>query len=568
MGRGGLYYRASLNSRPAGRKVSPPSEPAGSPSTSMHEIERGDILEMTASSGSNLLAQINEKASSLRSWPWVLGTTICFTLWLSSVPSVGASASVALVLGILATLMAAYWDQQRRTIVVMYDLSEDILKSYEAFANAIERVGTAQRIWNIDAAGYTDDWKRNAGAGRLVERKSAKIEFSCPSIIKTNVSVPAIIGGRQSLYFFPDVVLVCEGNRFGSIAHSDMEILWSDSHFLEADAVPRDAEVIGYSWQYVNRNGGPDRRFKNNREIPRVRYQQLGLSSPSGLRKIVQLSKNSDRSEVNASYDRHVTAISKLIASPTNMSVSNELVRLPSSSQGSETSSPGRKKAIALVAGAVGIIAFPLLLGHLMDRPSPPAPKTSGLSSVVAPKVEPSFDCSKVHSDVLKLICNTPSLALADRQLADVYAHARATDPNPVALRAEQRSWIRKRNNSKADVFVLERLYERRLASLKSPRSRRVTNAETTTGGGASLPAVPENQPTDYYYIVGLDPNGDQWLYLWSEPSEDTGIRIRPLRPEILLSVLETRDGWSRVKTMTGDEGWVHSTNIQCCRKA
>lgn len=49
------------------------------------------------------------------------------------------------------------------------------------------------------------------------------------------------------------------------------------------EALPGDSKVIDKTWQYVNKKGGPDRRFKNNKEIPVLEYELLTMSSNSGL---------------------------------------------------------------------------------------------------------------------------------------------------------------------------------------------------------------------------------------------------------------------------------------------
>ncbi|WP_462388382.1 hypothetical protein [Acidovorax sp. Q11] len=53
--------------------------------------------------------------------------------------------------------------------------------------------------------------------------------------------------------------------------------------FIEDGSPPRDAQVIDRTWRYVNKKGGPDKRFKNNRELPVCLYDELQLSSSTGL---------------------------------------------------------------------------------------------------------------------------------------------------------------------------------------------------------------------------------------------------------------------------------------------
>jgi uncharacterized protein YecT (DUF1311 family) len=82
--------------------------------------------------------------------------------------------------------------------------------------------------------------------------------------------------------------------------------------------------------------------------------------------------------------------------------------------------------------------------------------------------VNPTFDCTNVVSDVLKLICVTPQLARLDRDLADAYIAALAMTRSPSSIRADQRAWIRARNNGRADVQTITSLYARRISELRA----------------------------------------------------------------------------------------------------
>ncbi len=68
------------------------------------------------------------------------------------------------------------------------------------------------------------------------------------------------------------------------------------TNFVEKEGVPSDSRFSRYTWQYVNKNGGPDRKFNNNRQFPVVNYQEIEFNSPSGLRKLLQVSRVEDRS--------------------------------------------------------------------------------------------------------------------------------------------------------------------------------------------------------------------------------------------------------------------------------
>jgi len=62
----------------------------------------------------------------------------------------------------------------------------------------------------------------------------------------------------------------------------------------------------------------------------------------------------------------------------------------------------------------------------------------------------PSFDCGKVEAgSIEEMVCKDKGLAALDRKLADVYAAAakKAVNEHPPILKAEQRGWIKGRND-------------------------------------------------------------------------------------------------------------------------
>jgi len=311
MGRGGLYYRASLgparhNAHIANRSIGSvvPSRAAPIFADAMKPIETGNIIEMTPASGSSILEEINSKLALRPSWPWLLAGGLVLCAISASVQGGSPFALVLAIFTLVVTAIAARWDAQRKMIVIMYDLDDNVIAPFKAFSEEFDKLARAERIWNVDTAGRTGDWKRNAGASHLITRKIVQLSYDSPPRVKTNVALPSIIGGRQNIYFLPDVVLVIEGPRAGAISYGQLVVSWERTVFIEADSVPRDSQLVGQTWRYVNKNGGPDRRFKNNRQIPKILYQQMGIQGPGGLQKLLQVSLVADRSGFDATLDR------------------------------------------------------------------------------------------------------------------------------------------------------------------------------------------------------------------------------------------------------------------------
>ena len=61
----------------------------------------------------------------------------------------------------------------------------------------------------------------------------------------------------------------------------DLKITVSDINFVE-DIAPNDTEILSYTWQFVNKNGTPDKRYKNNLQLPICHYGILSFQTDTG----------------------------------------------------------------------------------------------------------------------------------------------------------------------------------------------------------------------------------------------------------------------------------------------
>jgi hypothetical protein len=280
---------------------------------------------MAPASGSSILEEINSKLAIWPSWPWLLGGGLVLCAIAASVQGGPPFALALAILMVIVAAFAARWDAQRKTVVIMYDLDENVIAPFKAFSEEFDKLVRAERIWNIDTAGRTGDWKRNAGASHLLTRKVVQLSYESPPGVKTNVALPSVVGGRQNIFFLPDVVLVIEGTRAGAISYGQLAVSWERTVFIETESVPRDSQVIGQTWKYVNKNGGPDRRFNNNQQIPKVIYQQMGIQGPGGLQKLLHVSQVADRSGFDAALDR----LGKLIGTLQQLTLPPPMQSLP-----------------------------------------------------------------------------------------------------------------------------------------------------------------------------------------------------------------------------------------------
>jgi uncharacterized protein len=77
--------------------------------------------------------------------------------------------------------------------------------------------------------------------------------------------------------------------------------------------------------------------------------------------------------------------------------------------------------------------------------------QASGCLFTVAASAEgPSFDCGKVEAgSIEEMVCKDKELSALDRKLSEVYAAAskKAVNEHPPVLNAEQRGWVKGRND-------------------------------------------------------------------------------------------------------------------------
>lgn len=176
-------------------------------------------------------------------------------------------------------------------VYLEYDLSDD-----ESQAQWNHRMATfaaiakSERLWRITQSGKIADQKKNGGASTAITRKRCTYSKKLPFPFKSNVECVAFHSGNERLIFLPDMLIVKQGRKMGALSYDDFAYNFSQSNFVESDSVPKDAEIVGRTWKYVNKSGGPDKRFKGNKELPICKYGRLHFTSDSGLNTVIMYS--------------------------------------------------------------------------------------------------------------------------------------------------------------------------------------------------------------------------------------------------------------------------------------
>jgi hypothetical protein len=292
VGRRGFYYRETLFESGRKQPGTPSVSAVGCSATggsSPGQIVTAGVSDLVDSSSERLLQQLNERASMGN--PAIILYCLAGLLGLCGFVFVGdnqltytTGLPILAALGVMVFgLVVHKRNTESRTSRLFYELDGAEQQKHSIVQQALGQLSQCQRIWRVEGESATFDRKRNAGASSLVRRTTITVGNLNPPRVETNVPVPCVNMGRSQLFFLPDVILYREGGRYGAVAYGDFRIEQGFTQFIESDAVPLDAAVVSHTWRYVNRNGGPDRRFNNNRQLPVLRLGVLVFTSAKGL---------------------------------------------------------------------------------------------------------------------------------------------------------------------------------------------------------------------------------------------------------------------------------------------
>jgi len=234
------------------------------------EIVSGDVTQFQSAEANNIVSSI-QKTILLNLW----GTILIWCVILATINPVLLLLPVAgIILKILAHTIAV--------VDLEYSFDAETEEEHTRRIDAWIILAEGDKEWQITSEQFNSNTKVHGGANRSINRIPCTIKKGRPFYIRTNVETVEIKLKNESLIILPDKVFVIRKRKIGMVEYKDFNIFVSSTKFIESEEVPGDARVVGSTWQYVNVNGTPDRRFKNNKQIPICLYGTVRLYSASG----------------------------------------------------------------------------------------------------------------------------------------------------------------------------------------------------------------------------------------------------------------------------------------------
>lgn len=313
-GRGGLYFRQRLGTPP--RKVqtvarqphwaSPPLAPSRhsaptspspipvdpfSPTTPMEYLPETNVTQFTPSTADALAQYIVAQRKNIAVFPWMFGLLVVINL--AILANVWPLAILAIPLSVVGAYYLYQWDRQRTHVALHYELDPQEAQQFDQLCAGLASLGSVARLQRVEARQLHGDWKHQAGTTTAL-RLAPAIVLRPGHLrwLETNATVWGIQWrqGGVTLSFLPDRVVIEQQRAVAVVPYADVQVTAALGRFVESGNVPPDARVVGHNWQYPNKNGGPDRRFRNNRQLPVIEAAYVSLQSTQGLQLLLQAS--------------------------------------------------------------------------------------------------------------------------------------------------------------------------------------------------------------------------------------------------------------------------------------
>ena len=119
--------------------------------------------------------------------------------------------------------------------------------------------------------------KGMSGAKYAIHSEPLSVRVSGPERADLNFNPVTFDVPNSTISFFPDMVLIVKNIVDATIIGlqaAEVEVIERSTYL---DYVPHNAEVIGHSFTYINKDGGPDRRYSYNPQTFLIRNWDLDI---------------------------------------------------------------------------------------------------------------------------------------------------------------------------------------------------------------------------------------------------------------------------------------------------
>lgn len=171
------------------------------------------------------------------------------------------------------------------TIATEITVDREQAEPYYRMRDTFAILSESKIVWNVLTEKAIDRVAARSNADSEVTRTPVSFSLSSCDLIQWQQKIPHLpnlTGG--DMYVYPGFVLYRASKQaFALIDFRDVTLRYVSTQFTERETIPSDSQVIGHTWAKCNKDGSPDRRFRDNYQIPVAKYGTLLFSTKDGL---------------------------------------------------------------------------------------------------------------------------------------------------------------------------------------------------------------------------------------------------------------------------------------------
>lgn len=191
-------------------------------------------------------------------------------------------------LGIIGVLVKSYIHTLGK--IPIENISETVIQKHLERIYPWKELRKADRLWQIVEISELEDGKENGGYLFLYERKLITVKEKLPFYLKTDIDLLQIRLAEATLLLLPDFLLLVHKDKVGAIPYRDLSLTVDKVSYPEPEEIARDSRIQKKTYKYVNNDGSPDRRYKNNIQLTVCEYGSITLKSTTGLDVLIHCS--------------------------------------------------------------------------------------------------------------------------------------------------------------------------------------------------------------------------------------------------------------------------------------
>jgi len=155
---------------------------------------------------------------------------------------------------------------------------------FDDIATTFDALTRAAAIWDVSRSVAQDRATTRSSASQQIERTPVSFDVTHEEIFASDAPLLQLGNANGgTIILTPAFALIKDREAIDVIDLRYLKIDAAPIRFIEDGNVPHDARALGETWEKVNKDGSPDRRFKDNRTIPVVQYGELSLTTKTGL---------------------------------------------------------------------------------------------------------------------------------------------------------------------------------------------------------------------------------------------------------------------------------------------